>query len=334
MTKRIKWIDIAKGITILLVIIGHSIGETSSGSIIRGLIFSFHMPLFFILGALAHQCPINVEEYREKMQKFMHRLIVPAMVLFCINAVAHYFTAQSSGLNTYCKDCLLTLLYSSGVTVYTVNHIVEPIGIIWFFFVMFSARALYDIMAILLTPSTLLSSAILISVLGIFLGYTLYLPFSFDISMAVLPFFFMGNKMKEWDWDKLRKNWSLPIILLWLSSFSLLYFTRGSYLELAKRHYTLYPICFVCAFVGTLMISFISQYISRHRAISDAFSYLGRNSLFLLCIHVLDGYYSFLWKLFQNEFINCTLRIAIDVVIVILFIFLKERIQQRNHELE
>lgn len=42
--QRIDWIDFAKGITILLVIIGHNV----SGPL-RGAIFSFHMPLFFIL---------------------------------------------------------------------------------------------------------------------------------------------------------------------------------------------------------------------------------------------------------------------------------------------
>jgi fucose 4-O-acetylase-like acetyltransferase len=41
---RIAWIDIAKGIGILLVIIGHM---PSFPEWIRAWIFSFHMPLFF-----------------------------------------------------------------------------------------------------------------------------------------------------------------------------------------------------------------------------------------------------------------------------------------------
>lgn len=39
---RVKWIDYAKGITMLLVIIGHTISD----DLIWGMIFSFHMPLF------------------------------------------------------------------------------------------------------------------------------------------------------------------------------------------------------------------------------------------------------------------------------------------------
>ncbi len=43
MTKRIEWIDTAKGIGILLVIIGHIVPFDSN---ISRFIFSFHMPLF------------------------------------------------------------------------------------------------------------------------------------------------------------------------------------------------------------------------------------------------------------------------------------------------
>ena len=44
--KRIYWLDIAKGIAIICTIIGHI---APFGRNVRNLIFSFHMPLFFIL---------------------------------------------------------------------------------------------------------------------------------------------------------------------------------------------------------------------------------------------------------------------------------------------
>ena len=42
---RIGWIDVAKGIAILLMVIGHM----EVGPYVRGLILTFHMPLFMIL---------------------------------------------------------------------------------------------------------------------------------------------------------------------------------------------------------------------------------------------------------------------------------------------
>lgn len=49
--ERLEYIDIAKGIAILLVVVGHTVrrGDPVNEDIVRGLIFSFHMPLFFVI---------------------------------------------------------------------------------------------------------------------------------------------------------------------------------------------------------------------------------------------------------------------------------------------
>ena len=69
--ERIKWIDCVKGIAIILVIIGHSI----SISLVRGLIFSFHMPLFFILSSMTFKCSKDINEYKIKTKKSFEHLI-------------------------------------------------------------------------------------------------------------------------------------------------------------------------------------------------------------------------------------------------------------------
>lgn len=45
---RIPWVDVAKGIAIILMVLGHS----SMPDVIQHLIFAFHMPLFFVLSGL------------------------------------------------------------------------------------------------------------------------------------------------------------------------------------------------------------------------------------------------------------------------------------------
>lgn len=66
--ERIKWIDCVKGIAIILVIIGHSI----SISLVRGLIFSFHMPLFFILSSMTFKCSKDINEYKIKQKSHLN----------------------------------------------------------------------------------------------------------------------------------------------------------------------------------------------------------------------------------------------------------------------
>ena len=48
MSKRIEWIDIAKGILIVLVVLGHSEISGIAASVIN----SFHMAAFFFLAGL------------------------------------------------------------------------------------------------------------------------------------------------------------------------------------------------------------------------------------------------------------------------------------------
>lgn len=52
MNKRIEWIDIAKGIGMLLVIFGHFGMSPKGKEIISFVKSSFHMPLFFFISGL------------------------------------------------------------------------------------------------------------------------------------------------------------------------------------------------------------------------------------------------------------------------------------------
>ena len=68
--QRLDWLDIAKGIAILLVIVGHTVNNPS---IIRQVIFSFHMPLFFILAGYT----FRIKPWGELLKTSATRLLVP-----------------------------------------------------------------------------------------------------------------------------------------------------------------------------------------------------------------------------------------------------------------
>ena len=61
--KRIEWIDTAKGFGILLVILGHVIllnpSSNSNDLRLSAIIYSFHMPLFFMLNINLHLMTIS-----------------------------------------------------------------------------------------------------------------------------------------------------------------------------------------------------------------------------------------------------------------------------------
>jgi fucose 4-O-acetylase-like acetyltransferase len=73
---RLAWIDVAKGITILLVVVGHT---APFGSTMRNYVFSFHMPLFFILSGYTAKSAKSAKEYVQHIIKNFCKLILPCV---------------------------------------------------------------------------------------------------------------------------------------------------------------------------------------------------------------------------------------------------------------
>ena len=78
---RIDWIDCAKGIGIILVIVGHTVLNDNDAlhQAIRGSIFSFHMPLFFILSAITYSSSTDRASFVRKQKNAFRHLIVPML---------------------------------------------------------------------------------------------------------------------------------------------------------------------------------------------------------------------------------------------------------------
>ena len=84
---RIEVIDIAKAITIFLVIVGHSTGNFDT-PLFRRVLYSFHMPLFFILAGMSVK-PVKVsgvKAWRAFLRKNILALIAPYIIWALIYA--------------------------------------------------------------------------------------------------------------------------------------------------------------------------------------------------------------------------------------------------------
>jgi len=92
---RLIWVDIAKGVAILLVIIGHT---APFGSITRNTIFSFHMPLFFLLSGYCTKQTLEREKIWPHIGKRCWKLFLP-LLFITITTVAYNVT----GGGAFCK---------------------------------------------------------------------------------------------------------------------------------------------------------------------------------------------------------------------------------------
>ncbi len=89
--KRIEWIDIVKGIGIILMVIGHA-GNIPN---IKLWIYSFHMPLFFAMDGYGFKmfdksqfC--GVSGLGRLIKRNIKAYIIPYIVLFLINFLLQF----------------------------------------------------------------------------------------------------------------------------------------------------------------------------------------------------------------------------------------------------
>lgn len=290
MSKRIEYLDIAKGIGILLVVLGHNDFEVISPFVQR-LIYSFHMPLFFFLSGYFINASIPFFEF---VRKRFNALLKP--FLFTIFLI--YFTSVSfekMGFNTAITR-IVKSLYGSGhyldwVQLWFLPHLfVVSLYAFLFITIMSRLRSRWVAWGILLA-SLAVSLPFLrafypfpISILG--KDYELFgLPFSLDLVLATGFFFILGNEVRQATSEKTFDNW---LLLAGTGTALLLLNVLFRYeIDFNIRLYESFLVNTAEAILGILFVLALSRQIDLHATrLASFFKYLGNITLIILLFHV------------------------------------------------
>ena len=139
LTKRIEEIDIAKGIGILLVVLGHSFPDANSGiqnGVAQGIfswIYSFHMALFMSMaGALFYTKWNGITSKKDavdEIKKRAKRLLIPYLFFSVLIFAAKSIT--SLGRKSVSIDTLIGIAFGN-----------SPCGNMWFLWTLFIISAI------------------------------------------------------------------------------------------------------------------------------------------------------------------------------------------------
>lgn len=178
-----EWILIAKGIAIILVVVGHFHPEISPTywSEIRKIIYSFHMPLFFILsGYLSSHGKYSYSNLiKTKAKRLLYPFASIAGGFFLIKYVAGRFVNLEHPVDI---DSIYALL-SDPVNSY--------VPLLWFVHALFLMFAIYPLARLFLNN---LSIVLLLLAINVVLGSD-YLVFG--SALANMPFFVVGVILRE-----------------------------------------------------------------------------------------------------------------------------------------
>jgi fucose 4-O-acetylase-like acetyltransferase len=138
--ERLPYIDSAKAIGILLVIIGHC-ESINTIPYLRGMIYSFHMPLFFIISGMF----IRPMLFTESIKKYFRTLLVyyiktQLLILFILLIINIYFWDIDT-LGNYVFDWWKKLLF---IDLTSSSVMDRPLtGPIWFLVALFWGSIIY-----------------------------------------------------------------------------------------------------------------------------------------------------------------------------------------------
>ena len=114
MGKRDKALDIAKGIAIVFMVIGH--GYSKDNQILK-VIYAFHMPAFFMISGMIYSEKFFLDNYVYSFRKFVQIMIpyfIYSMVYVAFVAVLNPLTRESK---VFCES-VMRILNLKGVSVY------------------------------------------------------------------------------------------------------------------------------------------------------------------------------------------------------------------------
>ena len=338
--KRVEWIDIAKGFAMILVVIGHTAFSTSKQEILRAMIFSFHMPLFFILSGMTLSFADNWKQLMNKTVKDVKNLLIPYVVCYILSTIIGLFFAPSNITNKYYFTAnLLGFIYASGVPTTFGTYEVFSAGAIWFFVCLFCARLLLRLLFLLIKNNPLrIIISVLLCLCGISIGENQYLILSFDLALIAQLFLMIGCFLNRWRYPFTRFPWLQLLIYGGIWSILLHHYYapldgNRLYMELAIRIMEFFPDVLI-SFAGTMALCEFSVLTTKWPAAKRFFSWIGMNSLLLLCIRSFDYYFFPVWWDNVNFVFHSGMRILFDLLVLALYQFtvclLKKKVRKRT----
>ena len=288
-TKRIDYIDVAKGIGILLVVLGHNYFYLVSPFFYK-LIYAFHMPLFFFTAGMFFR---PGQSFMDLLRRRAGTLLLPYLVtilmIFIMTITYTKTNVNVAGIH------LLKALYTNGyylewAPLWFLPHLfLLNLYAYGFYWVVDRSRLpwmKWALMTVLLLAGVSTISKFWPFTPAVFgREFSVYgLPFSLDLALVSGTFFLLGCELNKFP---LEKFISRPILTIG-SGLALLAMVTFLPQEsnFNQRVFSSAPVNTLEALLGIFFILGLSKQAERLPALSSGLRYIGQASLIILIFHL------------------------------------------------
>ena len=263
-SKRIEWLDIAKGIGIFLVVYAHARAPYSS------YIYNFHMPFFFLISGVLYKSGGNLKQYIFKKIKTLYIPFVGWNLIFIIgkSLIRHENISPGNIFRVFL----------------TLDKDGEFLGAIWYLASLFIISVVYKI----IDYSILDSPAKKYIILGTFfvwclIGFEISLPHMLSRTLICGFFYALGAFGKKYLLNlKLDRNTVVYAVISAGTFLVIGHYNSANMGDNVYRYKSLFLIGAVLASFATLCISKCIEEICRNNILSyvkKAVCFIGRNSI-------------------------------------------------------
>ena len=257
---RIQWIDIAKAIAIILMVLGHSRIPNS----LHNFIYSFHMPLFFFLSGW------TTSWEKDSIIAFIYKKINSLIIPFILYSIVVILILPNID-----KSVTLGSFICNGWQGYA----------LWFIPVLFLSTIVYKLICAIKNMGIKIAVLLIFILTGCALSYyDILLPWSLSsVPFAVLCVA-IGHYIKRYDLYIENFNCWYYIIFMMLSFF----ISQKCHLDLAFNQILPITLILIAALAGTFFIFCISSYISsKIRFLSVILQTIGRETYVIVAFSQL-----------------------------------------------
>lgn len=266
---RIKYIDVAKGIGIISVILVH----TNIPHPLLKYLLSFNMPLFFVLSGLTFSTRYNFKDF---LKKKFQTLLIPyfsfSVIFYLFWAICERPLGRGEDINIL--KPLIGIFYANNIDGWMIYN-----GVMWFIPALFISELIFfGLVKLKLSNKRFITILFLLSLIAFAISkyIAILFPFGVNISLTATVFIGIGYIMK----DTLVPSFS-TIISIFIFIMSYLLSQLNSIVFMYQNNYGNYILFYLTAIMGIVLYLNISKKLSK----SEFLNFFGRNTLIILVFH-------------------------------------------------
>lgn len=312
-------IDTAKGIAILLVIIGHCYWLRDFGFLAR-FIYSFHMPLFFIISGFF----LKDITFKQAIKKYGKAYLWPYLIIgmFIILIGITKDATHGRALYETLKINAIKILWGSNCESGILFGNIPHIGPSWFLLALFEGCVLYSIMRYIPKVQDRFFTTMLIVCLCICISKIMKLPLSISGGGICVIYLYLGNYIRKYQllkiFEETKRYTKIVLIAFWV-----LFACRVSSVDIGSGSLGF-------SIVGTIVSIYASMFVLNWSCRINMWPWIGRNTLNILCAHIL------VWRILDifdisskdlpfNPLINLMIEVSYEIVLALLLAWCIEK---------